>query len=481
MLTRPRPFRSRFALAGLAAIALGAACSGPGNTGLTPVSDELALQIPWVNGRQPLRDADGKIEIPSSPQYPGIASHERDLDPVPPADCAEFARQSQGLEFSTGIWFETFEPRKGGSVGTAEAWAAHDDKTEGSFFTPGELNAYKDLVPLKGAILWGLPAQELPGPKCDDAPNDWVFHFQGGRFNRFGAGVEHPIALIAPDVPYLPGTPGLNCPADPLDPAKPSVVCPPAPAASDEFYGNGLPIDPTDHPPPYAQPELHTYWDLSFYDGISFWARRGPEGQGAFTTIIQDQHTSSDLNKENNQNCQRVKPCWSKCLNRAPCTLNEGEGIYRCFDPADGDLSDIPATPGGGAATNDSSLLDQVAPRCGKTACSSPTTFLDPDFDGKACRPFTFNTHESGEYCFNENDPAPPSSGERCGDGYAKEVTLTPYWKFYKIRFSELRQQGFGKVSPGMDLRSVHAVAFIGTHGWIDFFLDNVSFYREPR
>ena len=70
--------------------------------------------------------------------------------------------------------------------------------------------------------------------------------------------------------------------------------------------------------------------------------------------------------------------------------------IHRCFNPAQGPLPSLAVD----------SLLDLMYPRCGASACTSPATYVDPDFDGKACRPFTFPAaDESGEYCFNTSAP----------------------------------------------------------------------------
>ncbi|HSC87706.1 MAG TPA: hypothetical protein VLC09_10570 [Polyangiaceae bacterium] len=470
----PKPsLRTLLGTTGL--LSLFAACSGPGNTGKSEIPDSLAEQIPWVNGRPPVYDDNGEPIIPDGPQYPDIRNGLPDMDPVPDADCTIYDQLTGDIEFSRSFWFETFEPGApgypgnprgvGATIGVAEAFASHDDKTEGSFRTPGELNAYRELVPMKGSASWGMPASQVQGaPTCDGNANGWAFHFRGGRFNRFGAGVEHPLAL--------------------LDPCPNSEVCP-DPDPAERLRKAGFPTgpDPDDDTVPYNLPEIHNFWDISGWDGISFWARRGPEGQGALTTILQDKHTSNDQNKQNETYCRRMKSCWSECLNRQPCTINpdepDGTTVFRCFDPEQGSLASI--GPGAAGQARDTSLLDLIAPRCGESACTSPNTYLDPDFDGKSCRPFTFDSHESGDFCFDEGDPEPADTGARCGDGYAKEVTITPYWKFYMIPFTELRQQGFGKVSPHMDLTTISAVAFIAHQGWVDFYIDNVGFYRTKR
>jgi hypothetical protein len=121
-------------------------------------------------------------------------------------------------------------------------------------------------------------------------------------------------------------------------------------------------------------------------------------------------------------------------------------------------------------------------PRCGPSACTSPPTYVDLDFDGKDCRPYTFPAaDESGEYCWNASDPPPPSRDERCQDGWQTSVLLTLDWTFHAVPFSELGQVGFGKRAPYLDLQSVDTLAFGAVMGWADFFVDNVTLYRKTK
>jgi hypothetical protein len=60
-------------------------------------------------------------------------------------------------------------------------------------------------------------------------------------------------------------------------------------------------------------------------------------------------------------------------------------------------------------------------------------------------------------------------------------VTLTTDWKFYKIPFSELRQQQYGKPAPYLDLKTISTLSFIFTLGWVDTYIDNVAFYRDKQ
>jgi hypothetical protein len=128
------------------------------------------------------------------------------------------------------------------------------------------------------------------------------------------------------------------------------------------------------------------------------------------------------------------------------------------------------------------SLADFLYPRCGKSACSSPASNPDPDFDGKACRPYTFPAaDESGEYCFNEGDPDPANREERCLDGFGSSVELNPNWQFYKVPFADLQQGGYGKKAPYLNLKAVDTIAFGFSVGWADAYIDNVTFYRRKK
>jgi hypothetical protein len=446
-------FRGRRAGVCLGVFAVVLGCSGPGNTGRTRIPDELAEAVPWVDGRPPVRDESGEVVIPDEPVYPDIATGAKD----PGSDEAD-CRPLKGLEFSS-VWYLTFEADESlpDAVGVAEAWTAHDDDSEGSFRVPGELNWYPGLRGRHNAP-WGLPAQEVDdAPRCKGIENRWALHFKGGRYNRFGAGIGHPFALLNP------------CPvADDAD-SPDARLCPPAPGPMDTTDAAGIPLK-NDDGMPYAQP--HAFWDVSGFDGIAFWGRRGPEGEGSLTMVIDDKHTSDDLARENETYCRRQVPCRTTCRNRQPCSPvdpDDEASLHRCFDPDEGPIP----------VTLDEALVDELYPRCGDTACSFPTSYPDRDHEGQVCQPYTFDVHLSGEYCFGAHEE-PADADTRCGDGYARTVTLGTDWKFYKVPFSELRQQGFGKISPYMDLTTVSNLTFVVPAGWADFYLDNITFYREP-
>jgi hypothetical protein len=427
-------------------------CSSEGNTGQRAPDPSLVEAAPWLNAALPALDG-GYPVIPSTPVYPPIASGMPDPGSRP-ANCAGL----DGIE-TAPAWVATFEPDTPNDptqVGIGSAWSAFDDSTPYAFHVPGDATWYSGLNGKYGAP-FGLPSDKVDGPSCDGAPNHWALHFRGGLFRKWGGGVSH--VLTDPD----------GCPAG-------ADFCPPPtpPGATEDSAG--LPLAPPDGGT-YAQ--SHAFIDVSAYDGIAFWARRGPEGQARMIVTLTDSFTSDRLARQNQKYCRRVSPvgtgnvCHTQCANGAPCAPENpaaADSVYRCIDPRGVHLPDL------------ASLTDLIYPRCGPSACLSAATNPDPDFDGKACRPYTFPAaDESGEYCFNEGDPPPPNREERCLDGFASSVELTLDWQYYKVPFSELRQGGYGRMAPYFNLKAVDTIAFGFIVGWADLYLDNVTFYRLKK
>jgi hypothetical protein len=453
-----RPTAARAALATLAAALAAAACDGPGNTGVFAPDPNLVRDVPWMNGVLPALDGTGNAVVPDTAQYPPIGLGLPDLE-SPRTDCSNVG----GYEFSAG-WFDDMEPHDKtdpGAVGAAGGWASYDDLSKFSFHTPGDFTWYPGIPnPL---VAWGLPAERYPGPSCDGTPNDWVLHFKGGLFRRWGAGISH--AFTDPDGWYRLKARDTDCrPQDDF--------CPPKLPMGAAVDSAGL---PTHDKKGNDYEQSHDFFDvtLGHYDGIAFWARRGPEGFDRMQVILTDKFTSARLARGNETFCRRVRECHTRCLSGSPCAPDDPKSdhpIYRCYDPAQGPLPVIKIE----------SQLDQMYPRCGPSACTSPTTYADPDFDGKQCRPYAYPaSEESGEYCWDPGDPPPPGRDERCQDGWLASVELTPEWKFHAIPFSKFAQAGFGKRAPYMDLHSLDTLAFGAPMGWTDFYIDNVTLYRR--
>jgi hypothetical protein len=435
------------ATAALAASAL--ACTGEGNTGRSAPDASLVEAVPWLDGVLPAIDDAGNAVIPATPVYPPIATGLPDPGSTS-SSCAALA----GVE--TSAWVETFEPDMPADptrIGVAAAWTAFDDLTMYAFHVPGDVTWYPGLSGSYSAP-FGLPAAPIGAPSCDGTPNKWSLHFSGGLFRYWGGGVSHVFS-------------------DPNGCVQDAGLCPPTPAPGAAVDSAGLPLTTADGGA-YAQ--SHAFIDASAYDGIAFWARRGPESQNRLIVTVTDSFTSDRLARQNETYCRRLRACYTQCLSGAPCSPDDPTSatpIYRCFDPAAGPLPQNVAVD---------ALLDLMYPRCGPSACTSRASYPDPDFDGKPCRPYTFPAADiSREYCFDDGDPQPPDRDEQCLDGWASSVNLTTDWQFYTVAFSDMQQGGFGKRAPFFNLTAVDTIAFSVIVGWADVYVDNVTFYRRPR
>jgi hypothetical protein len=465
-----RPPRIAVGLAAcLVALAV-ASCDGPGNSGQWRSDPSIIGMVPWENGVVPDVDAQGNAVVPLLPVYPPIASGMPDpgserINCAPLAGL-EFAKPPAGAPIVPRAgWFDDFEPTTSdpSENGGAPGWASYDDLTKYSFHAPGDFTWYPGLM---GTIdwEWGLPSEMTPGPSCDVTPNNWVMHFRGGEFRNWGGGVSH--AFTDPVGSYRP---------TPFDACAAGVDFCPAPLAPTATVDSaGL---PTTAPDGSTYLQSHDFFDVSKWDGIAFWARRGPEGHDTALIILTDKFTSSRLARQNQKYCRRYRQCYPTCLSGTPCSpvLDPGATTptYRCFDPATGPFPPIQID----------SQRDLMYPRCGQSACTSPTTYLDPDFDGKACSPYAFPAaDESGYYCWNPGqDPPPAGRDERCQDGWQTSVQLAPDWTFYALPWSQFGQVGFGKKAPYMDLKSIDTIAFGATMGWADVYFDNVTLYRRTQ
>jgi len=58
-------------------------------------------------------------------------------------------------------------------------------------------------------------------------------------------------------------------------------------------------------------------------------------------------------------------------------------------------------------------------------------------------------------------------------------VQLTDEWQFYTIPFSEMRQGGYGRRSPYFDRLTAYSITLGWGAGNVDFYFDNVTFYRK--
>lgn len=446
-----------------------AACSGKGNTGRNDVDPALQAAVPWLNGYPPAVDPATKSAVmPNVAVFPPIGANTPDpgsrvlfdTEKHRAAACEALA----GIELSR--WHHDFEPVRAeqgeaGTIGIAPYFSAYDDKTDGSWHVPGDASFYPGLIAQRGKILppggtvgagpWGLAADGITnGPSCDGAPNNWALHIRGGRFNYYGGGAEHPFGLDC-----TLGNQAEACEklVDVVGDARASV--------------GDVAIDASD------------------YDGISFWARRGPDGASGLMVTLQDKYTSDRLAKTDLTSgtpspgvgyCKRVKQCIPTCSDGASCVpmqLLNGDppDMHRC----------VPEGADPKQAIMEPALQQMLFPPCGQSTCVPPG--YDPDFDYNAtqCKPYNFTGLEENNYCFG--DTPPPAADERCGDGYAQSISLSTDWTFHKLPFDRFQQVGFAKKAPANDVvqRTLASIAFLFSVGYADFYVDNLSFYRNAH
>lgn len=450
----------RSSLALLTAFALLGGCSGEGNTGqpernfswvdASGATLKLWEQVPWANHGLPQLDAMENVLMARTPLFPPVSSGM--VDPgSQPVDCSALDE----IELSP-YYVDTFEPF-GGAVGVAPGWSGYDDGSDASFRVPGDASWYPGLDGIRGSAVFGLASDTLVGerPLCDGAPNDWALHFRGGRFNWYGGGMAHPFAAGR----FKAGSMTIEpCPAG-------SDLCPTAtpeevfgPARSGNAYLND-----------------HNFWDASQYDGIVFWARRGPEGATGLLVGLQDKYNSDDLARENERFCKRFKPCVPSCTLGRSCIAAE-DGFNRCLP------DDFPAGWNLGKIQNES-LRELLFPRClGATkddTCVPPDFYPDLDFNDTECKWHSFTGREEGYWC--SGDAPPAAAPERCGDNYVAPISLSTDWQLFKLPFDSFRQVGFGKRSPKLDLKTLYSIAFQFTVGYTDVYVDNLSLYRNKQ
>jgi hypothetical protein len=230
-------------------------------------------------------------------------------------------------------------------------------------------------------------------------------------------------------------------------------------------------------------------YDLSSYQGLAIWVRRGPDGQSTMRLGITERNSAEDLNSEalakftdpppagvqEGKYCKRWRICG--CSAGTPCTPIEVDGVMqqRCYDPA------LEAPPETGV--NRPADFDIRYPVCGETRCkqaNTSTALGDPLFETKTCNAATTSDGRSDMFCYNPaTDPIPPAKRERCNNPYSRPITVTTDWQLIKVPFTELRQADEAKVSDEMDLHSVKQMVVTYGGGWTDFWVANIGFYRK--
>lgn len=373
--------------------------------------------------------------------------------PDPGSKPVDVAGAESGYQFA---WLWDLDP---GAGHEGKAWATftYDDNTSDFVLpirTPSTTRyGQGGWEPLSDAV----PAGQGPA---------WAARFKGGPFTEYGGGFGMSLRSISNNATARSTNPSIQ-----LLEQTPSTE--------------------------YPNPSAGAY-DLSSYEGVAIWVRRGPDGQSTMRLGITERNSAEDLNSsavvdsegkkapgiEEGKYCQRWRYCG--CSGGTPCTEVPGTGEYRCYDPA---LD--PATP-------EELNGNQVKyPHCGTSRCQDGNaSTAGPDYDplfwkkptpehpewtGDAlCSPAVTSDGHSDLYCYDPAiDPEPPAKRERCNNPYSRPITVTTDWQLIKVPFTELRQADEAKVSDDMDLHSVKQFVVTYGAGWIDFWVANVGFYKK--
>jgi hypothetical protein len=385
----------------------------------------------------------------------------------------------------------------------AENMYEYNDNTAIPYFSNGQ-SLCAATGPAVPGTLCGFEPWTEPSDLCRSG--NYVLHVMGGPFLGWGGG-------MGVSMQKLNGR-------DTVDGDANKALCTPRP---------GQPLNPV-CPPDDAEYAIRVAsLDVSQYDGVSFWARRGPQSQAGFLVAVGDKYTDDDLNYLANRHgaqmgvpepryCERVKECG--CLYEGGCNYVDSLAQFWCRDPFDpktlaqcgGIINpDGDTVPAASSTSGSVTSLNGVTTNClcnAADVCNTsysafpndapigpdgmPVTSIDPRsgkavladtaFYGRACTPYSFPDGTGTSFCFDPaRDPPPAPGSQRCGDHWTTGVNLSLDWKFYKIPFSDLRQQGFAKKAPTLDLHTVSVVRFTWGAGYIEYFIDALSFYKNPK
>jgi hypothetical protein len=375
-------------------------------------------------------------------------------DPLPPV--VNCAAAEAGLEF-----FET--PIGTFNGPTASYVYSYTDESQPirSFEVDGEKKT------------WEPPTTAMA--RCANAGENRVLHIQGGPFLAWGGG----IGMSMKDFP-LGDCVGKVCVE--RDPAIPTF---------DGSSGNRTPDS------------IHATLNFSEWEGISFWARRGPDSQAGIRALVGDRFTDDDVaflmfaaDPSQPRYCERVRECacpdHRECLEQmmsvpipAVCknTTMGGTNPATGMPVVNTYCGGIAEPRVGGAIAGDSTVQCNS---CDRNRCNEEWPAYpgpsDPAFVNRPCLPFTYKNGVSSSFCF---DPAfgelPAEPDQQCGDHWTKTVAFTNEWQFFTVPFTSMTQQGWAKHTTKLDLNNISLVRFSWDGGWIDVYLDDVRFYRHKK
>jgi hypothetical protein len=260
--------------------------------------------------------------------------------------------------------------------------------------------------------------------------------------------------------------------------------------------------------------------DLTEWEGVSFWARRGPNSQPGLRVLVGDKLTDDDIsfgqfffNPTAEPYCRRTYECGCKDQS-VPCTIVTQEDVDtyndNIVDPKWGwDILDRPSSsemnplkPGDGICWDREKAKRENIPigsdrpdyqYCGRSACihqsdsaKSLNPRVDPFIYGTECKEFTFRGSITSKFCYDPNSEfeiqrKPTEPSQTCGDHWMKSITLSQDWKLYTVPFTELLQQGWAKRSYWLNLDAISLVRLTWDRGYVDFYIDDIRFYRKKK
>jgi hypothetical protein len=445
---------------GLAAAALTVAASGCGDIG----------DSEYVPAR---RTALNQVDLDNKPFCVGTCAPDYGSTRI---DC----NAEQGIEFFPVDVLN-------GDTGTVLGFYAYNDGSSDFMVAgvdPFDGSAVTTNDPSSNGVSNYEPGTVTVNDRCGEdgkpGPNN-VHHLRGGLFTEYGGGMGRRLLDFVSLEPLGCSTTEAAAPTDP-------DACPDL----DER------IESVDNTALRANFYSMTA-DLRGWEGISFWARQGPDNTAGLRVYVGDRQLDDDVafierNAGLTPSCLRARECG--CRNHEPCTadtLRRGDGPrvqYSCWDPK----RDVPPST---LQEQSPAGVDFINPYdiCGTTQCdalNSAWNAVDPlfatpdnpDYPGSAqCQLYKLTNDLETYYCYDKANPAsyPPDGPQQCGDGWAKGVTLSTDWKFFTIPFSELRQEGYGQRFSHLDLSKLTLVRFTWMQGWLDVWLDDVRFYRHAR
>ncbi len=235
--------------------------------------------------------------------------------------------------------------------------------------------------------------------------------------------------------------------------------------------------------------------NLSAWEGVSFWGRRGPDSQGGLRVLVGDRFTDDDVSflmfaadPSQPRYCERVAECAS--MDHMACVEAPLETIpQECRNFLFNESDHAPFTYSGPPHAKVGGVVGDASVRCNscdRNRCNEEWPAYpghrDPAFDDRPCLPYTFKNGVSSSFCFDPGlGERPAEPDQQCGDHWTRPVALSHEWQFYAVPFNSMIQQGWAKHSAKMDLNNITLVRFTWDGGWADFYLDDVRFYRHKK